>query len=68
MEVQEEGMYTRGTHWSLPIAGPPGTKSETITAVSPVPGFGLSLPPEMAKPNPNLLSYQKNKKRSVEKE
>lgn len=40
------------THWSRPIAGPPDTTSETITAVSPVILLGRSRPPETAKPKP----------------
>lgn len=44
------------THKSRPMAGPFGSTSDTTTAVSPLSGLGLSLPPEMAKPNPNLGS------------
>lgn len=43
------------------MAGPFGNTSDTTTVVSPLSGWGLSLPPDMAKPNPNLGSCnQKN--------
>lgn len=38
------------------MAGPFGSTSDTTTVVSPLSGLGLSLPPDMAKPNPSLES------------
>lgn len=38
------------------MAGPFGSTSDTTTVVSPLSGFGLSLPPDMANPNPSLES------------
>lgn len=44
------------TYNSRPMAGPFGSTSDTTTVVSPLSGLGLSLPPDMAKPNPSLGS------------
>lgn len=46
----------RWTYNSRPIAGPFGSTSDTTRVVSPLSGLGLSLPPDMANPNPNLGS------------
>lgn len=46
----------RSTYNSRPMAGPFGSTSDTTTVVSPLSGLGLSLPPDMANPNPSLES------------
>lgn len=53
------------TYNSRPIAGPFRTTSETITAVSPESGFGWSLPPDIAKPNPILESCHSKRRRVI---
>lgn len=53
------------TYNSRPIAGPFRTTSETITAVPPESGFGLSLPPDIAKPNPILESCHHERGRVI---
>lgn len=51
------------TYNSRPMAGPFGSTSDTTTVVSPVSGCGLSLPPDMAKPNPSLESCHCERKK-----
>ena len=51
------------TYNSRPMAGPFGSTSDTTTVVSPVSGCGLSLPPDMAKPNPSLESCHYERKK-----